>query len=242
MAIGKNIFFICDGVRLHTALTSFSPTLESEELDTTTLGTSGGFRTYTPGFKSGSLSLEGLWDADTTAQDKIDDVLKAAFSGSTPKQIMTTLGTIAHGALVLMLQDADVVSYNAGKSSVGELIMVDAEVKSDNGVETGKIHYYDSADSAENGASVDNAVATDNGGYFQAHLYLEDDSAATDANFKMQHSDDNSTWVDIAVTDAGIGGDVGANSVEITGTVERYTRVVFEPDDLAYGVAAFARR
>lgn len=242
MAIGKNVFFVANGVRLHDALKSFSPSMESDELDSTTLGTTGGHRSFVPGFRSGTLSMEGVWDYDTTNEDEIDDVLKAAFGDQTATQILASYGTIVNGEPALMVMDGKVLSYGV-TNEIGQLIMASAEVRSDNGIESGKWHFDGSATSTtSNGTSVDNAASSANGGYYQGHLYLADDSTATNGSFTLQHSTDNSVWVDVEAIQA-VGATKGAVSREVTGTINRYTRIVFTATGgKGYGVAAFVRR
>lgn len=241
MASGKNIFFIIDGVKLHHALKSFGSDMKTDEYDTTSLGSSGAFRTYVAGFKGGELSLEGMWDADTTNTDEIDDVMKAAFDGQSAKQLLISFGTIANGGPALMLKDAKVLEY-APKIEIGALIMCTARLRADNAIEPGKFHYYNSASGADNGTSVDNSASSANGGYYQGHLYQESDSAATNASFKLQHSTDNSTWADVESAQS-VGAARGSISRAVTGTINRYTRIVFTPSGgKGYGVAAFVRR
>lgn len=242
MGIGKNIFFIVDGIRLHNALKTFSSAMEAEELDSTVLGSSGAFRTFVSGFKNGSLSLEGIWDSDTTNNDKIHDVLKAAFDSQTAKQLLASFGTIAIGGPALMLRDSKVLQYGISPN-VGELIMATAELRADNAIEPGLWLFNGNATSASvNGTSVDNAAASTNGGHYQGHTYLESDSTATDSSFKLQHSTDNSVWADVEAAQS-VGATKGSISRVVTGTINRYTRIVFTATGgKAYGVAALVRR
>lgn len=242
MATGKNIFFIVNGVRLHNALKSFSADMTQDELDTTALGSTGAFRTFVGGFKNGNLDLEGIWAADTTNQDEIDDVMKAAFNNQSKLQVLASFGTIANGGPALMAADASVLGWNV-TPTVGELIMATANLRADNAIEPGLWHYNNSATGASNGASVNNSADTTNGGHYQGHLYEESDSTAADASFTLQHSDDNAVWVDVEAAQS-VGASVGAVSREVTGTIEQYTRIVFTPagGGKGYGVAAFVRR
>lgn len=242
MAVGKNIFFIVDGIPLHNALKSFSSEMTTDELDATVLGSNGAFRQYVGGFKAGMISLEGIWNSDTTNDDEIHDVMSAAFDGQTTKQLLASFGTIVVGSPALIAQDAKVISYSV-TPNVGELIMANAELRADNAVEPGVWMFNGSATSTSvNGTTVDNAAPSANGGHYQGHTYLASDSTATNSSYKLQHSPDGSTWADKEVAQA-VGATKGSISREVAGTIDRYTRIVFTATGgKAYGAAALVRR
>lgn len=241
MAVGKNIFFIANGIRLHDALKSFQPSMTKDELDATTLGTTGAFREFVGSFKSGQLDLEGIWDSDTVNLDEIHDVLMAAFNNDADVQLLASFEAIVNGQTALMLYNGQVLDYGI-PADTGALIMAQAKLRADNAIEGGKWHYNNNATGASNGTSVDNGAATTNGGHYQGHLYLESDSAALNASFTLQHSTDNSVWVDVEAAQS-VGANAGAVSRVVTGTINRYTRIVFTPTGgKGYAVGAFARR
>lgn len=242
MAVGKNIVVLCNGVQLHDALKAFQPNMQSEELDATVLGSDGAFRSWVAGFKNGEFSMEGIWDADTVNENKIHDVLMAAFDGQADSQLLASFGVVAVGGHALMLKDAAIVEYSV-TPEVGQLIMASANLRVDNAIESGKWGFFGTdLGVGTNGPSLDNGAASTNGGYYQTHLYQESDSAATAVTVKLQDSPDNSTWADVdagvqILTEFGVAGSV------VAGTIDRYTRfVVTTATGKGYVAAALVRR
>lgn len=240
--IGKNLSIYIDGINLACAFKNFDDARETEMLDTTALCVSDG-RTFKPGLSTGTLEGSGIWDADTTNQDQIDDVMKAAFANKTVQVVTSSKETLAVGGVAVMAQSAKVQNYSI-ENQLGQLIMCSVSLQADNGIEYGKWLFSDTdSGSGTNGSSVDNGAASTNGGLFQGHLYLASDSAATNANFKLQGSALGSVWTDI--DDESVGANKGAVTFTIAAgtTVPRYLRVVFTATGgKAYGVAAFIRR
>lgn len=71
-----------------------------------------------------------------------------------------------------------------------------------------------------NGASLDNGASSANGGRANIHV-----TAVTGTwTFKVQHSTNDSVWADL-ITFAAVTA-VGAQSIEVTGTINRYTRII----------------
>jgi hypothetical protein len=95
------------------------------------------------------------------------------------------------------------------------------------------------------GTAVDNAAQTTNGGVFVVHVTAIA-GASPNVVFKVQHSTDNSTWVDLATVSAVTAAN-SARRVEVAAgtTVRRYLRVVATEGGTTTSitfVAAFARR
>lgn len=241
MAVAKNITVLANGHNLATALTSFVPTADSDELGATVLASDGGFREYVQSFKSAELALTGIFDSDTTNLDKIHDVLSAAYNSGDVMIVTGSLGAISLGAPALMM-DGVQMNY-AVPVNVGELIFSNATLKSQNGLNFGNwLMSQAIAAGSVNGASLDNGAATAKGGVFHAHLENDD---ATDVDVKLQHSTNNSVWVDVvggAIND--LSDPHAAGSVTVAGTINRYIRAVatVAGGDAILVSAAFARR
>src|SRR5690348_16007814 len=103
MSVAKNITVLANGHNLATALTSFVPSADSDELDATVLASSGAFRNYVQSFKSAEMALTGIFDSDTTNLDEIHDVLSAAFNSGNVLIVTASLGLITLGAPALMM-------------------------------------------------------------------------------------------------------------------------------------------
>ena len=97
MSIVKNISFFVNGHNIADAVTGFTFQADSEELDATTVASSGAFREFVQGFKSGSLQASGIFDSDTVNADEIHDILSSAYNSGNEQNVTTSLGTIAVG-------------------------------------------------------------------------------------------------------------------------------------------------
>lgn len=192
MGIAKSDLFLVDGINIACALKSFSPEAVTNEIDATVLCDT--WMDWETGFKSGSLATEGIFDSDATTLDEIHDVMSAAFEAGTARAITAGVGFYSIGSHALML-DGCAVKYDV-IMPLGQLIMSNANMRSDNGMNSGTwlISAQRNAGSF-NSTAVDNAAATVNGGLFHSHLNNDD---ATGVRVVLQDASNGSNWVDIA--------------------------------------------
>lgn len=240
MAIASNIVFLANGYDLAVALTGFTFTADGEELDATTVSSTGAFRSYVQGFKSGSLQGTGIFDSDETDADRIHDVLSAAYTSGTAQNVTASRGAVTVGAPAIMM-DGSVMTYDIPHDT-GALIMANATWRANASIKFGRwLMYAAQAEGTDNGTSVDNAASSANGGFLQVHLHNDD---ATDVDVKLQHSTNDTDWVDVT---GGVVSDLSATrasgSASVSGTINRYTRVVatVTGGDTFLISAAFAR-
>ena len=239
MSVVQNIVFLVNGYPLQSAITSFTFSGENEELDATTVDNSG-YREYVAGFKTGNLNVSGIFDADNTDQDRIHDVFSSAYSTGDAKNVLASTGTVSSGSPAIML-DGSIMNY-AIPHEVASLILSNANFRANTGIKFGRwLMYAAQAAGTNNGTSLDNSAASTNGGFLQVHLHNDD---ASDVDVKLQHSTNNTDWVDVS------GGAVNnlsaahtSGSVSVTGTINRYLRVVatVTGGDTFRVSAAFAR-
>lgn len=239
MAIGKSITFLANGYNLASALKSFNPEATVEELDASVLGNN--FKSWVPGFKNGSLSAEGIWNADTTDDDEIHDVLSAAFAAGSENIITASVGLLAIGDPAIMMNGPE-VKYGVS-IPLGELIMASAEFRATNGINFGRwLMSALIAVGTTNGTAVDHGAATTNGGLFHVHLH---NGTASDVDVKVQHSTDASSWFDLAaVNNLSAIHTAGSAEVAAGTTVNRHLRAVatVTGGNTVLVSAAFARR
>lgn len=240
MAIVKNISFFVNGYNIADALTGFTFTADGEELDATTVASSGAFREYVQGFKEGSLEGNGIFDSDTVNLDEIHDILSAAYTSGSDQNILVSRGTIVVGDPAIMMTGGQ-MKYDI-PVDVGGLIFSNANWRANSGIKFGRwLANVQLNSGTTNGTSVDNGAASSNGGTLQVHLFNDD---ATDADFKLQHSTDDSVWADVtgAVIN-NLSATHTSGSVTVTGTINRYTRLVsvITGGDTFLVSAAFAR-
>lgn len=86
----------------------------------------------------------------------------------------------------------------------------------------GVVLFNDALTATTNGSSVDNGAATSAGLHANLHITV---TGSGNYAFKIQHSTDNSTWVDL-VSFTITGGALASEHVSVSGTVNRYLRGV----------------
>jgi hypothetical protein len=241
MAVASSITFLCNGVSLADALQSIGVQADQEELDATVLANT--YRSYEAGFKSGTVTTSGLFDHDGTNADEIHNVFSTAYNAGSTNQVTYSLGTLAVGGDAVMLNGCE-MSYDI-QIPLGQLIAVAAQFKAINGIGFGKwLASVQLNAGTTNGTAVDNAAGTTNGGIFQVHLHND---TATDCDFKVQHSTDNSVWNDLtgaAVNNLSAAHTSGYAEVALGTTVNRYIRLVsvITGGNTVLVSAAFTRR
>lgn len=182
--------------------------------DSTTFGKSA--KTYIPTLTDSTLSLEGLWDGAIGA---VDEVLAPVLGGGA-KPLTIGVGGLAHGT-VAKLTDALEVKYQV-KAGVGGLVEVAAEFQANEGGLSGfSLLDLGAQASTANGTALDNGAASTNGGAANLHVV----SGTGSLTAKVQHSVDNSVWVDLITFAAATG--AASEHKRATGTVNRYVRATW---------------
>jgi len=217
---GKNTIVLLDGYDASSYFNESTTSRSIETSETTSFGSSA--KTYIAGLKDGTLSLSGMFDGSTNAIDSIFN----SIAGSATDSIVTvglegsTIGTIAH---MVGVQET---SYEV-TSPVADVVTVSAEFQADGGLDSGRVlapATVVTTATTTNNTSVDNAAATTNGGVGHVHVTANANNGTT--TIKVQHSTDNSTWVDL-ITFSTIATTVtAARRVEVAAgtTVNRYLR------------------
>ena len=215
---GKATSVLVDQYNLSIYFNSADYTTTMETAETTTFGASA--KTFLPGLLAASVSLSGFFDTGTGGGDEI---LRAALSTSTPDVLSIApqgITTIGNRATLGMIHQT---SYQVS-APVGDVVAASAEMEATNGLWGGVVLADLAArTTSSNTSSVDNAASSANGGV--ANVHLTGVTALTSLVVKIQHSTDNSSWSDL-ITFATLSA-VGAENKTVTGTVNRYTRVLW---------------
>lgn len=224
MSLSTNIVFLFSGYNLATAFTGFNVAGSIEELDSTTVSSSG-YRSYEAGFKTGEITAQGIFDSDGTNADAIHDVLSAAYAAGTEKNLTASTGAISVGGPALMM-DGCTMNYDV-PIDTGQLIFANARFRANTGIRFGRwlMHALQAA-GTNNGTTYDSGASSSNGGFLHVHLHNDD---ATDVDVKVQHSTDGNTWADLtgaAVNNLTATHTSGSASVAAGTTVNRYLRAV----------------
>ena len=217
---GRNTKVFVNEFDFSRALKTFNAGRVAEELDCTTFGADAK-EFLTTGVDDGTLSLEGYHESDPVDLDKLTD----EFQDVMENQTVSTITVCPEGASAIgkraLLQRA-VETRTQIESPAQQLVMAMADFRGD--IAHGVVVAAHSAFTADgNGSSHDGSASSANGGVGHLHVTAVSGTSPTGV-FKIQHSADNSTFVDLITFTAATA--VTSQRVEVTGTVERYLRVV----------------
>ena len=235
---GKSGRLLLDSLALSGYLKGWEHGTEREMADTTVEGDGG--HKFIPGLDTGSLSLDGVWDSTATAGGQ-DEVLDTARGASAASVITAAPEGFAVGKRVIPISARE--STYATSSPVGDAVTFSASWQSEGQVDVGiALHDLTAETATGNGASVDNAASSANGGV--ANLHVTAVSGTTPSmTVKVQHSVDDAAWVDLITFTAATA--KTAERIAVTGTVNRYvraTRTISGTTPSFTFAVAFARR
>lgn len=189
-----------------------------EPTETTAFGASS--KTYIVGLKDGTVSLTGMFDGSANA---VDEVLQARLGTEDGGLVTICYGGATAGNRV-SISKVETTSYDVS-APVGDVVAASAEFQSDSGIDNGIALTGLAAVSATgNGSSQDNSASSANGGVASLHVTANSHDGGT--TVKVQHSADDSTWVDLATFTAVGASTTTSERVEVAAgtTVNRYLR------------------
>lgn len=194
---------------------------EIELGDSTTMGNEG--HRYVPGLEQGTLSLGGLLDNLATAGGQ-DATLDAALGAAAGSVVTSGPGGLTYGARVSMIE-ARASSYSVS-TPVGDVVSFSANLQAEGQADRGRMLAALAAVSGGvgdvDGVGIDNAASSPAGAVANLHVTANSRNGTT--TVKVQHSVDNSVWVDL-ITFAVVGvGLTSAQRISVAGTVNRYLR------------------
>jgi hypothetical protein len=238
---GKDTSILVDAVDFSGVFTQMGVSYDVALAQTTTFQPAGDRHTYLPGLVTSSLSLSGFYEGD---DDKIDHKMRQAFGASGGQLYSAAYEGWAVGKAVDLLESHQ-TGYNVD-SDVDDVSSLSADLAekgfSGRGVSLSDVTTAVSA--TVNGASVDNGAASSDGAI--AHLHVVSNSRDGAVVIKVQHSVDDAVWVDLITFAATVASTITSERKEVSGTVNRYTRMIVSSvggatGSVMFGVA-FARK
>lgn len=223
---GKNTAVYIDEFDLTSYFTDSSVTLNNDVAETTAYGDTN--KSYLLGIRSGTLSLSGMWSADT---DGSDEELQALLGNATTPILTIREGAAAIGSRAIIAQ-ANETSY-AITNPVADIATVTADFEcTPNQVSNltfalaGGVQLTAGASIAHgslgNLSSVDNSASSANGG--AGTLHVPTNTVGGNTTIKIQHSANNSTWADL-ISFTVVGSSAKTSEIKaVSGTVNRYLR------------------
>lgn len=245
---GSNVVLLLDGFDMSPYFREFSMEGSQAFHDATVFGNSS--RVKVPGLKDGKASGTGFFDPTAVVGSFV--VLKGKFTGSSPASASSAIVTMGLNGLAVggrvQMGFFDEASLDTKVVLEGLEMLTFAGDADQDGIDYGVSLHALAAETAFTftGTAVDNAVQTTNGGVGVIHVTAIA-GASPNLTFKIQHSVDNSVWVDLIATFTAITSANQAQRVEVAAgtTIRRYTRVLVTNGGTTSSctfVAAFARR
>lgn len=224
---GKASGVLFDKYDLSAFFNSVDTSQTLDVAETTSFGASA--KSYIPGVADGTITLSGMYSQDANG---IDVVLQAALGAATTPIVTVPFETGSIGKKAIVAK-AHETSY-ATSSPVGDVVSVTADLNASTdgtanltyGIRTGVMLTAGSSiafGSLGNLAAVDNAASSANGGVANLHV-TANSIAGGNTTIKVQHSADNSTWVDLITFTAVTASTTTSQQSAVTGTVNRYLR------------------
>ena len=223
---GKNTAVYIDEFDLTSYFTDSSVTINNDVAETTAYGDTN--KTYLLGIRSGTLSLSGMWSADT---DGSDEERQALLGNATTPILTIREGAAAIGSRAIIAQ-ANETSY-AITNPVADIATISADFEcTPNQVSNltfalaGGVQLTAGASIAHGSlgalSSVDNAASSANGG--AGTLHVPTNTVNGNTTIKIQHSANNASWADL-ISFTVIGASTKTSELKaVSGTVNRYLR------------------
>ena len=201
-----------------------------EAAETTTFGKVA--KTFIPGHKDGTLSLEGLFDGLANA---VDVVLQAALG------VASSIWTILLDTDVIGKRgygfDAIETSYSID-SPVDDVVSVAAEAQSKVGHESVLVQHPLAAETVSgSSASIDNGAASSNGGV--GYLQVTDFSGWDSVDILVEDSANDIAFATV-LTFANVTAARAKERIAITGTVRQFTRATWTFNGAGPGTSTFS--
>jgi len=238
---GKTTNILLNGYDMSAYMNDAKASRSVDTGETTTFGASS--KTYITGLADGTISLSGLFEASTSAGS--DPVLSGQVADSTDD----VLTIFPEGNILgrrAQLSQGLITKYEVS-AAVGDVVSISADFQNDGGIDAGiNLAAARSVATATttNETGQDNAASSANGGVATLHVTANANTGTT--TFKVQHSTDNSTWVDLVTFTTVATTVIGAQYAVVTAgtTVNRYLRAqstTANTGAIVYSMA-FARR
>lgn len=224
---GKGTSVLVDEFDLSAYFNSSDVSRSQDTAEVTAFGATS--KSYLVGLADGTISLSGMWAADT---DGSDEELSAILGAATTPIITVQYdaGTIGNRATIAKAHETN---YSIS-SPVADVVTVTADFNASSDGEANMTYSIAQGVQLTTGASIaygslgdlgsaDNTAATSNGGVANLHVTANTiDDAVT---IKVQDSADDSTFADL-VTFTNVGATaVTTEQKYVTGSVARYLRV-----------------
>lgn len=198
---------------------------ETDALDTTVFADNGN-KTFILGMRDGKISGEGLWVGTPSVTTDIDPVMEGLQRVADQPWLYLPYGDALGNHGKLLTGGVTKWESESPNDDINKCSLEVQSTASGAGIELVKVHRALASaaiatDSA--GTAVDNGAGTSNGGV--GYLLATANGTPGTLDVKIQHSTDNSVWADL-ITFSQVDGPNEVQRIAVSGTVNRYTRVI----------------
>lgn len=219
---GKSTGVLINSADFTAYLNEASSSGEIDASETTTFGQ--GSKTYIVGIADGKITLGGLFDGGTNAADQLAATMRANAISTGTDVIVTHAPEGNQFGKRAMIAQGVLTSYELS-GAVADVNEAKYELQTDGGLDSGLILAAATSVSTAtttNGTAVDNTASSATGAVAVLHVTANANAGAT--TFKVQHSVDNSVWVDLITFTSVSASTTSFQRGTATGTVNRYLR------------------
>lgn len=213
---GKSAAILYNASDLSAYFNSADVNVDVDTAETSTFGS--GSKTYVVGLADAKVSAAGLFDGAVAG---VDAVLSAVLGADTSDIVTVCPEGNVYGrrAYSMAVKQA---SYKVS-APVSDAVKISLDLQCDGGAAAAIIlAAAQTVTATGNGTSVDNTAGTTNGGVGVLHVTANTRNAA--GTFKVQHSVDNSAWVDLITFTSVSASTTASERIVVSGTVNRYVR------------------
>lgn len=217
---GKNTVVLLGSSNASPYLNDASTNRSVDTNETSAFGNSA--KTYLTGQGDGTIAVKGMFDGTALA---IDALLQGFIASETDPIVSISIEGNTVGAKTHMAKVKE-TTYETS-SPVSDIVSISADFQVDGGIDSGRLlapATSVSTATTTNGTAVDNAALTSNGGVAHVHVTANVNLGTT--TVKVQHSTDNSTWVDLVTFTTIATTVLTSERIEVAAstTVNRYLR------------------
>lgn len=199
-------------------LRDITPARTMEPADASHFGTQD--KQYVAGMSDATIGYGGLYSG---TEDEVATILEAAAAQENAEPVTVLFGGVTVGSPAQVGQ-ARVSAFEVS-SPLTDIVSISGSTQCDGGLGSGVcLSTLTPVTATGPGASHDAGAASTRGGRVALHVTANDRDGATTVT--VQHSTDNSVWVDLHEFDA-VAADATASELAlVSGTINRYTRAL----------------
>lgn len=204
-------------------LMSIEPKATAETHESTSFASDGSKR-FDGGLRAWTAELEALYQPQAGG---IGRQLEAIGDGTAGLAVVSIFDGDADAIGDTGLLGSEAIFKSRGQPvKVNDLIKLSAALEGNGrlGLFGKLLHVHATRTVSFNGTSLDNGASSASGGRINVHVT----SVSGTWTIKAQHAPDDSTWADLATFTAFTA--IGAQSIEVAGTIDRYTRIIGTED------------